>query len=191
MDLLSHVILPLAALVMFSLVHYRKIKLSIIILSIFAVLPDFDTFLGFHRGYFHNVFFLALFLLPALALLKFKDARLKKMGFFLVIISYYVFSHLVLDLTYGGIPIIYPISTNHIEINLEITTYADLRPNLEGFVRWYEPGQRKLWYNSHKSSSVKPGIIFWRNAFLMGFVLFLPLLIEFKKIKFENDFHLN
>ena len=71
MDLLSHVILPLAALVMFSLVHYRKIKLSIIILSIFAVLPDFDTFLGFPSGNFFNVFFLSFTILPALALIKF------------------------------------------------------------------------------------------------------------------------
>jgi membrane-bound metal-dependent hydrolase YbcI (DUF457 family) len=53
MDLLTHIFLPLIAL--YSVGEFRK---KYLLLSVFAIFPDFDVFLGVHRGLFHSLIFL-------------------------------------------------------------------------------------------------------------------------------------
>lgn len=98
-SLVSHIFIPLAILFIFS----EKLEIDkryIVILCLFGILPDTDIFL-FHRATFHNIFFLAI---PILVLMFSKENR-NISG----IISFYIGSHLLLDIFDGGIFLLYPL----------------------------------------------------------------------------------
>ena len=96
-DPLTHIFLPLALIYGAGL--NRAGSSVILLLSFFAILPDFDVFLGVHRGLFHSL----LFVLPLL-LLSLRFAR-SYSGY----ISLFLFSHLALDFLTGGVPFLYPL----------------------------------------------------------------------------------
>ena len=105
----SHAFIPLAILFIFSrqLIFNQK---NIVILSFFGILPDFDV-IFLHRMTFHNIFIL---IIPLLFLI---FTRKKEIAF---IVSFYLFSHLILDLFNGGISVLYPFYNNIYFINAEI-----------------------------------------------------------------------
>jgi hypothetical protein len=100
MDLLTHIFLPLIAL--YSVGEFRK---NYLLLSVFAILPDFDVLLGVHRGLFHSL----IFLLPlAVFLMLLEYGLIAKIKYSLVAI-FFLFSHLFLDFLAGGVPFFYPV----------------------------------------------------------------------------------
>jgi len=100
MDILTHIFLPLTAL--YSVGGFRK---KYFLLSMFAILPDFDVFLGVHRGLFHSL----IFLLPlAVFLMLLEYGLITKIKYSLVAI-FFLFSHLFLDFLAGGVPFFYPV----------------------------------------------------------------------------------
>ena len=104
-SLFTHIFIPLIILIVFS----DKLGLSkkmILALSIFAILPDLDMFL-FHRATLHNVF---IFIIPLIIYIIFKN--IKVVG----IITYYLFSHILLDVFNHGVFILYPIYNKTLNI---------------------------------------------------------------------------
>ncbi|MGB7531456.1 MAG: metal-dependent hydrolase [Halobacteriota archaeon] len=100
MDILTHIFLPLIAL--YSVGEFKK---KYLLLSVFAILPDFDVFLGVHRGLFHSL----IFLLPlAVLLMLLEYGLLSKIKYSLVAI-FFLSSHLFLDALAGGVPFFYPV----------------------------------------------------------------------------------
>ncbi len=95
-SLLSHILIPLAILFMFS----RSLNIdpkTIIVLSIFGTFPDSDIVL-LHRATFHNIFVL---MIPAIAFIFLRRKEI-------LVIGFYIASHLILDIFNGGIYLLYP-----------------------------------------------------------------------------------
>jgi len=104
-SLFSHIFIPLFILIVFS----DKLGLSkkmILALSIFAIFPDVDIFM-FHRADLHNIFILIIPLI-----IYFTYINIKLSG----IISYYLFSHILLDTFNHGVFILYPIYNKTLNI---------------------------------------------------------------------------
>lgn len=95
----SHIFIPMAILIMFS----DKLKIDkkkIMTLSFISVLPDIDIFL-LHRALFHNIFMIVIVLI----LIYFLIRDIEVFG----ITSFYLISHLILDIFNGGIFLLFPI----------------------------------------------------------------------------------
>ena len=113
----SHAFIPLSILFIFS----KKLNLNskyILYLSIFGIFPDFDAIFR-HRYTFHNLFILVI---PILAFIFIKEIR-QISG----IITYYLSSHLILDMFNGGISALYPFSNKILFINAEIVQTYNLK----------------------------------------------------------------
>jgi len=94
----THIFIPLFILIVFS-DKLRLSKKTILALSIFSIFPDIDIFL-FHRATLHNVF---IFIIPIIIYIIFKN--IKVCG----IVTYYLFSHILLDTFNHGVFILYPL----------------------------------------------------------------------------------
>jgi len=100
MDLLTHIFLPLIAI--YSLRRFNKIYF---VISLFAILPDFDVFLGIHRGLLHSL----VFLIPLALLILTLERLLRSEVRYAYIAIFFLFSHIFLDFFAGGVPFLYPI----------------------------------------------------------------------------------
>lgn len=112
-SLFNHIFIPLAILLIFS----GMLKLDprkIIILSFFGILPDIDIFL-FHRASFHNILIPIIFAIAFVLLKNRKDRRET-----LSIISFYLISHIILDIFNGGTYLLYPFYNNVIYARADI-----------------------------------------------------------------------
>ena len=130
-SLFNHIFIPLVILLLFS----KNLKLNsreVIALSFFAVLPDTDTLFfvlklsstSLHRVLFHNAFILVI---PLLCFI-FVKSRREAFG----IISFYLSSHLILDLFSGGIFLFYPFYNSVFYANVELLLSNDsFTPALE------------------------------------------------------------
>ena len=112
MEPLVHILLPALILLAF-LPKYKK---EVLLFSLFAILPDFDTYIPFyHRTIFHNIFFiLASVIIVYILLNKFKA----------ILAGYYLLSHLILDIGYPGAAFLYPLYKKFIAFSIAITTEA-------------------------------------------------------------------
>lgn len=132
---LIHFLVPFVVL----LVLFKKDK-YVYWLSPFALLPDIDSFTGYHRALLHNIF-VAL----ALALLMFVVLNNNKV-FYIVFI--YMASHIILDTFTGGVSIFYPVYSNMIYVNsgIEIDSYRHL-----SFIFDYgiKRGSGSMWENAY------------------------------------------
>ncbi len=91
-DALYHLLVPLIVIRLVSL-YYKLDKKLILILSTFALIPDFDFFFGWHRALFHNLFFGIIIVLLAVLVLKkyYKKSHIVLLG------SFFFISHDILD----------------------------------------------------------------------------------------------
>lgn len=108
-SLFNHAFIPITILLVFS----GKLKINpknILILGFFAILPDTDIIL-FHRASFHNIFIL---IIPILAFIITKNREISW------IITFYLVSHLILDIFNGGIYLLYPFYDNVVFVRTEI-----------------------------------------------------------------------
>lgn len=109
-SLFSHIFIPLTILLIIS----EKLKVDkkkIIILSFFGIFPDIDIFID-HRALFHNIF---IFIIPIIIFVLNKEIR-----DIVIIISFYLMSHLVLDIFNGGIFLLFPIYSKVFFIQTDI-----------------------------------------------------------------------
>lgn len=107
-SLFNHAFIPIVILLIFS----GKLKIDqikILSLSFFGILPDIDMFM-FHRASLHNIFILVI---PALA---FIFINREIFG----IISFYLASHIILDIFNGGVFLLYPFYDNTFFIRAEL-----------------------------------------------------------------------
>ena len=184
MDLLFHWFLPLLILAFFE----RRIRTSTLLLSIFTIVPDLDILFlpAKHRYLMNNVFFL---MIPLIIGIFFYFKNNKKVARVFFIISFFLFSHIMLDLTYGGEPLFYPVSNKFVEVSLELQTYGNLQPKWHNYIRFYNPQESVDWRSVSDNPDVKPGIIAWRNSFIVIFLFVILLLVNIKHLKdlFEDD----
>jgi len=184
MDLLSHWLVPFLIILLI-----RKPSFTLLILSIFSIAPDFDIIFlpsNLHRFYTHNLF---IVLIPLICAFIFLNLKKRKAFSILLIISFFLFSHIMLDLTYGGVPLLYPCSSKFFEISIELQTYGNLKPFWHNYFRAYTPQKRTDWRDVSDSTEIKPGIIAWRNAFMILFTalpISLALLFGKKLTKHNN-----
>lgn len=102
MDLLTHIFLPLAALYVLKKEAFNP-PYHFILVS-FAILPDFDKFIGM-PGLLHSFVTLFLLILAVLLLEKLVKGTSRYTG----IATFFIGSHLVLDILDGGpVPFFYP-----------------------------------------------------------------------------------
>lgn len=101
-SLFSHIFIPLVILFIFA----NKLKLNnrnIIMLSFFGILSDADAYIFIHRASFHNVFIL---IIPILLFIFIKDIKIWG------IMTFYLLSHIILDIFNGGVFLLYPLYDN-------------------------------------------------------------------------------
>ncbi|MEM2153221.1 MAG: metal-dependent hydrolase [Candidatus Bathyarchaeia archaeon] len=101
MDILTHIFLPLTL----TYVLRKDFRAKHFPLALLAVLPDFDVFTGTHRGVFHSLLFLAPLACAMLAVEYVFKRQLK----YSVLAAGFLFSHIILDLLIGGVPLLYPL----------------------------------------------------------------------------------
>ena len=102
MDLLFHWLIPAVILLAFSNIDKR----TILLLSVFAVLPDVDALFGMHRMVLHSIFIviipLALYVIS------------KKHKLIFILIAYFLLSHVLLDLASPGVSLLYPVTDERV-----------------------------------------------------------------------------
>lgn len=109
-SLFNHAFIPIAILLIFS----GKLKINpknILILGFFAILPDIDIYFN-HRTSFHNIFIL---IIPVLILI-FTRNKIEISG----IISFYLISHIILDIFNGGVFLLYPFYNDVLFVRTDI-----------------------------------------------------------------------
>lgn len=112
MEPILHILIPLLIL----LALFPKLdKKWVIGLSFLAILPDLDFYTSpIHRIALHNIFFIII--LPSLIYLISRNLK----AFYISL--YYLTSHLILDLTIGGVALFYPFYKKLIEITISLST---------------------------------------------------------------------
>ena len=98
MDILFHWLIPVVILLAFSSIN----KKTILLLGVFALLPDVDALFGMHRMVFHSIF---IVIIP-LALY----VTSKKHKLIFILIAYFLLSHVLLDLASPGVSLLYPVT---------------------------------------------------------------------------------
>jgi membrane-bound metal-dependent hydrolase YbcI (DUF457 family) len=103
MDILTHLFIPLIGVYVAGMDGVKSPYLFL--LSFFAILPDFDVFLGVHRGLFHSL----IFLIPLSASILLAEYLMKNRIKYSVLTVFFLFSHIFLDFLSGGVPFLYPL----------------------------------------------------------------------------------
>jgi hypothetical protein len=101
-DPVTHLVIPLLAL----LAAKQNVRMAVL-LSVFAILPDFDSLFGPHRMVLHNVFVIVLIPLAFIAFARLRKPNLVLPG---LIVLFYLCSHTLLDL--DGVAFFYPLDAN-------------------------------------------------------------------------------
>jgi len=116
-----HFIIPVIILLAFKPNVDRKLVFG---LAILTIVSDFDYFIG-HRSLFHNIFFVLIFSFIIYLMFKYivnKDIVGKKIenknAFYISL--YYIFFHLLLDISRPGIPFLYPFTNKLFTFNFNI-----------------------------------------------------------------------
>lgn len=131
MDPVTHLVLPLLILLAARLPPRLAVPLSF-----FAIFPDFDSLLGPHRAFLHNVFVTVLIPLAFVLWSRRYRPPLVLPG---AIVLFYMVSHVALD--YSGVALLYPLFDG--AFYFEPTLYLYTAPNT-GFEFVIEYGIREL-----------------------------------------------
>lgn len=125
-DPVVHLILPLLLLL-----AAKQDSRIVVPLSIFAILPDFDSLLGPHRMVLHNLFVIVVIPLAFILI-----ARVKKPSFVLpgMIIMFYLISHIILDMS--GVALLYPFYENAFFFIPHVTMTTAPSFSLDFYVEW-------------------------------------------------------
>lgn len=117
MDPLFHFIFPVLILLALK-IEPRKVLL----LSPFTLLPDLDALIPPHRATMHN---LVLCLIIPVILLIYTYYRKKEYVGHVLIIQFYLISHIILDIESGGIALFYPFTNDAYYFSISIIMSPD------------------------------------------------------------------
>ena len=111
-ETLIHIVIPLFVLILVGF----KLKKAFV-LSLLAILPDFDILFGVHRSISHSLIFITLIFVPLFLLARNKINYILP-AFFVIL------SHPILDMFTGYTPILYPLygKSVYIVANLTVNT---------------------------------------------------------------------
>lgn len=128
---LIHFIIPFFLLIMFGL-SMRKA----ILISLLAVMPDFDVLFHIHRSFSHSIFFILLFSLPAIIITKkFYKERYSDS----IIATLVILSHPFMDTFTYYTPVFWPLFNKSVYIVAELKTnmnsVMDLNLNLNVYFK--------------------------------------------------------
>lgn len=113
-SLFNHAFIPIVILLIFS----SKLKINpknILILGFFAILPDIDIYFN-HRASFHNIFILIIPILIFIFIRNKIENKIEISG----IISFYLISHIILDIFNGGVFLLYPFYNDVLFVRTDI-----------------------------------------------------------------------
>lgn len=138
-DPVTHLMIPLLAL----LAAKQNVR-AVVLLSVFAILPDFDSLLMPHRMVLHNVFVVVM--IP-LAFIVF--ARLRKPEYVMpgLILLFYLCSHVLLDLD-SGVALFYPLDADAFKVSPVLEFYTAPSIHFAFYFDWgVFPLEQKSEYN--------------------------------------------
>lgn len=125
-EAIVHLLVPLVVMRVVAY-FYDMDKKLILMLSTFAIFPDIDFFVFWHRATFHNLFFGALLIVVAILLLKKYYGKAK----IIVIGALFFLSHSILDKF--TIAWFYPMQQFHYNLltgaKISLQTMNDLKPD--------------------------------------------------------------
>jgi len=159
MEPILHIIIPLLIL----LALFPKLDKKLVIgLSLLAILPDFDSLLPLiHRVHLHNIFFAVI--IPSTIYLFYRNIKV------FLISLYYLLSHLILDLTFGGVAIFYPLYQKLIEITISLNT------------NWLFIFNIKTHELSTATGYGEPHYFFTKISIMVLLIVIIMLIIKFRK----------
>jgi membrane-bound metal-dependent hydrolase YbcI (DUF457 family) len=109
-------------------------KKTILLLSVFALLPDVDALFGMHRMVLHSIF---IVIIP-LAL--YVISRKHKLIF--ILIAYSLLSHILLDLAYPGVSLLYPVMDERFYFSADFMFKDwEITPAIEYGMKYVKPGK--------------------------------------------------
>ncbi len=162
----THFFIPLSILLIFS----KKLNVdprNIFILGFFGIMPDFDV-IFLHRESFHNIF---IFIIPTLMLILGKRKEIVGTT------SFYLLSHLILDIFNGGISALYPIYDEKFFINAELRSSY----NIDGLMLTLNYGIKNNFINNISKSGNGYGIISSENFAMILLILIVGIWYLLKK----------
>jgi len=86
------------------------------VVSLMALLPDFDIPLYVHRCYFHSLIMIMAIMLPIILITK----RMRRCEDLSILITIVLLSHLVLDIFGGSIPVFWPILNMNVGVDTQL-----------------------------------------------------------------------
>lgn len=172
MEPLFHLLIP----VLFLMAFFPKIKKKLILLlTILAILPDFDIFIPeMHRIAFHNVFFM---LIIALIML-FTFGKLPAL-----ISLFFLGSHLIMDLCWDGTAIFWPLYNKLVAFEIEI--FETINTGTWNFIF-----NLKLNVIGKIAEAIERHYLTTYGTLLFGLVILL-LLIKYFNLKKQKNLKLN
>lgn len=102
-DTLSHFFLPL--LVAYAIGFDTIPDHRLFLLAFLGIIADFDILFGIHRIGLHSPLLVIICLLPPIFLIKDQEKR-----HYLLLATYFLSSHIILDFFTGGVPVLWPFS---------------------------------------------------------------------------------
>lgn len=123
---LLHFVVPFASLRAVG-VDLRKATLA----SLIALAPDLDVFFHVHRSQSHSIIILGAIVLPLLVLTRNrKEART-----FVLLGTFGVLTHLVLDLFQAPTPLLWPLLNESLMVSAQLNLQIGIAPAITGYVR--------------------------------------------------------
>ena len=123
---LLHFVVPFASLSAFR-IDLRKAALA----SLIALAPDLDVFFRIHRSQSHSIIILGAIALP---LLVFTRNR-KEVRTFVLLGTFGVLTHLVLDLFQAPTPLLWPLLNESLMVSVQLNLQIGIAPAVAGYVR--------------------------------------------------------
>ena len=166
MDILTHLFIPLIAVCVIGVNGVKSPYLFL--LSFFAILPDFDVFLGVHRGLFHSL----IFLIPLSASIMLLEYLMKNRIKYSVLAVFFLFSHIFLDFLSGGVPFLYPLIDTGVGIEfplvIEFGSSVTVTEFLPKFVYFTPESVYGASFNAFSGFGVVSlilfAIVYWRGS---------------------------
>lgn len=165
MEPIVHAIIPL----LFLLAFFPDLDKKYLLLLPIVWIIDLDSYIGAHRFWFHNLFFILIF---SFLLWWLWD----KKAFFITL--FFGLSHIILDLTMPGTAFLYPLiqKTFYLSINISLFPFS------------YNLGFNSLSLNEYASLSslFESSNYFGEMSFMLFLIFVILLFVKYRKVIFKK-----
>ncbi len=103
--------------------YYKNHRGQFLAINLFAILPDIDLLIGYHRSITHNIVVPVFFLLVVLAIEVINkrrneyDEKAKNVLRFMKLAGVMVILHILLDLGWGPLPLFWPLDNSYYDVS--------------------------------------------------------------------------